>query len=109
AANLAPSDLEKTILELELQKLTPNTIVSRKALLTHLEKIKKQGFAVNEEEEVVGVHGVAAPIFDRSSSVIASIGITIPSYRYKRSTLGIYSRTLMEAAKRISRKIGAPD
>jgi DNA-binding IclR family transcriptional regulator len=108
AANLAPDTLERLLQDLELTKLTRNTITSMKILRQQFATIREQGYAVNEEEEMAGIHGVAAPVFNITGEVVASIGITIPSYRYEASHLKFYADSAMETARIVSAKFGNP-
>lgn len=109
AAFLSLNQLADILPQLKLTKFTAKTITSRKILKTHLEQIRRQGYALNEEEEVSGVNGVAAPIFGHHGEVVASIGITIPSYRYEPSKIKFYVSSVIETSRMISLKLGSPD
>lgn len=105
-ANL-PNDKQAELLSrLELTRYTKHTITSRCALRTHLLQIRKQGFALNQEEEWQDVHGVAAPVFGHRGEVVGAICITIPSYRYEKSKLNNYAEAVTQAAAIISRRMG---
>lgn len=39
--------------------------------------IRSQGYALNQEEEMDGIAGVAAPIFNLTGDVVGSIGVGI--------------------------------
>ena len=45
-----------------LPQKTPETIASEETLMAHLSDIRKQGYAINEQETAEGVSTVAAPI-----------------------------------------------
>lgn len=106
AANLPPDVLERLLKETPLTKLTPNTITSVKTLKQQFATIREQGYAVNDEEEIEGIQGVAAPVFDLTGDVVASIGISIPSYRFDKSKLKFYADGAIETARSISAKLG---
>jgi DNA-binding IclR family transcriptional regulator len=105
-AYLKPGELAEMLPQMKLTRFTVNTITSQKRFKSHLEEIRRQGYAVNEEEEVTGVNGVAAPIFGHSREVVASIGITIPSYRYDPSNIKFYSSSVIETARIVSGRLG---
>jgi DNA-binding IclR family transcriptional regulator len=106
AAYLAPEALERLLGQLELPKLTKNTITSLKALRQEFAEIRDRGYAVNDEEETEGIQGVAAPVFNMAGEVVASIGISIPRFRYSSSKLKFYADSAMSTAKTISAKLG---
>lgn len=106
AAFLTPEAQLQLIESLELTKLTPHTITSKELLLEELAAIRQAGYATNNEEETSGILGVAAPIFDLSGQVVGSIGISIPSFRYKEKQLPFYAESTVEAARTISAKLG---
>ncbi|ESY64046.1 MULTISPECIES: IclR family transcriptional regulator [Mesorhizobium] len=107
AANLTPEKLEGLLQTLKLTRLTDNTITSAKVLRLHLAEIRAQGYAFNDEEENIGIKGVASPVFDITGQVVASIGISIPSFRFDRSRLDHYVSAAMETARLVSAKLGS--
>ncbi len=73
----------------DFAQFTPRTISSFSALKTHLHNVREQGYAVNDEEQVLGVRAVAAPVFDPAGSVVAAVTVRgstrdIPSYRVEQ-------------------------
>ncbi|WP_058545179.1 IclR family transcriptional regulator [Pseudomonas fluorescens] len=102
-----PNDALRRLVDgLELSPLTAHTVTSKNKLLEELAAIRERGYALNEEEETPGIHGVAAPIFNLSGEVIASIGISIPSFRYDAARLQFYVDGAVSAARDISAKLG---
>jgi DNA-binding IclR family transcriptional regulator len=69
----------EAIERLDLQQLTPATIVDHDQLFSTLAKIREEGLAWDIEETFEGVSAVAAPIRDRDGSVIASVSVLGPS------------------------------
>lgn len=55
---------------------TPKTIVDKATFADELKKIKRQGYALDDEEFAQGVRCIAAPVFDRRRKNVASLGIT---------------------------------
>ena len=106
AAYLPPEQQLDAINRLPMTRHTPNTITSRRRLKAHLADIRKQGYALNEEEETIGVHGIAAPVFGHRGDVVASVCTTIPSYRYDSSQLVTYVTAVIDAASAVSRRMG---
>jgi len=63
-----------------LPKLTPYTISSRGELLKHLETVRKQGYAIDDQECVMGFHCVAAPVRQADGRVMAAVSVSIPAH-----------------------------
>lgn len=78
-ASLDRSDV-RTILDRHgLEQYTENTITDESTLLEELDTIRDQGYAINDEEEIVGFQAVAAPIQAKSGAVVGSISVAGPS------------------------------
>ena len=89
-----------------LRRFTPNTIGSIQELLTYLQKVRKQGFAYDLEENEPHIRCVAAPIWDHSGAVNASLSITGPAVRMSTARLRELSPLVREAGLAISRELG---
>ena len=105
-AFLPPTTQSATLRRLPMTPLTRYTITSRRTLKAHLNKVARQGCALNEEEQILGVHGIAAPVFNHLGLVVASVCTAIPSFRYEPSRLTANAQAVMDAAARISGRMG---
>ena len=90
----------------KLQRMTDDTIISRKVLLEELETVRTVGYGTTMHEIEVGVMGIAAPIFDHHGYVRASISVTGPSSRISTEQLHGYSSIILKAADAVSAQIG---
>lgn len=105
-AFMPPEKLNKLLENIEFKQHTLRTITSKNVLLEQLEKIRLQGFALDDEEIFTGVRCVVAPIRDYKGNVIASIGISGSANRIEISNIEEYAQAVMAAAKDISEKLG---
>jgi len=80
----------------DLEKRTPQTIISSEMLQIELATIRQQGYAVDNEEYDIGVRCIAVPIFDFRGSVAGAVGISGPASRLK-------SENIQDAARLVSR------
>ena len=55
---------------------TTNTIMNKNTFLEELSHVRKQGFAVDNQENEPGVRCAAAPIFDHTGQVVAAISLS---------------------------------
>jgi IclR family transcriptional regulator, KDG regulon repressor len=56
-----------------LPAVTPNTITALPVLKKELQRVRAQGYALDDGENVVGIRGVAAPIFDHQGFVVGAL------------------------------------
>ncbi|MBW1716257.1 MAG: IclR family transcriptional regulator [Deltaproteobacteria bacterium] len=61
-ASMEEKQAEKIILSKGLTRFTKNTIVDPKLYYQELSSVKKKGYAVDDEEYILGVRAVASPI-----------------------------------------------
>ena len=97
------------VLRENLPRLTGQTLHSAAALGKELAATRERGYALEKEEAVIGEAGVAAPIFDRSGDAVGAVGIVGPRERVlKRGRERVLANAVLEAARGISRDLGAP-
>jgi len=77
-ASLESREVERILRDHPLEAHTPFSITDVDAFSLRLEEIRVQGYAVEKEEAVEGLIGIAAPIKDYSRQVVASLGIALP-------------------------------
>lgn len=78
-ASLDERQIRRIIDRHGLERYTENTITDESALFEELERIKKQGYAVNDEEEIIGFRAVAAPTKASDGDVVGSISVAGPT------------------------------
>jgi DNA-binding IclR family transcriptional regulator len=92
-----------------LPRLTGHTHIAPAAVRRELASIREIGYAVEREESLLGEGGIAAPIFDRRTEPIGAVGIAGPKERVlRRNRLPQLAAFVVEAARGISRDLGAP-
>lgn len=89
-----------------LKPFTPNTIIRRPALRMELARIKRRGYAVDQEELELGLSCVGAPVWDYSRKVVAAISIAGPAHRVNREHLPELAQLVMRAAADLSTRLG---
>lgn len=88
-----------------LTALTPNSINTVEKLLKELEKVKKQGYAMDDEECEAGVRCVAVALHNSLGKVVAGISISGPTQRMAASQISKHKQALAEAAYTIEKKL----
>lgn len=86
--------------------LTENTIMNKEKLMDHLEQIKKQGWAMDDEEAKMGIVCFSSPIFDVNQKVIYAISISSFKKFFIDKELQYYIDSLLECTRKISHSLG---
>ncbi|WIM10335.1 IclR family transcriptional regulator [Enhydrobacter sp.] len=107
-ASLSDNEARKVVGTRRLAAITPHTITDPAALVALLPKVRRQGFALVNEENIPGVLSVGAPIRDRTGAVVAALSVAFPKYLDSGLTLASVEPLVTAAALRISRLLGMP-
>lgn len=88
-----------------LKGLTGKTITVRAELGRQLEEVRRRGWATALGEFEEGLHGVAAPVLDRSGKCRAALSVSGPSYRVPADALEGLAETCTLAAGAIGSRL----
>ena len=105
-AHLAPEQLDQILKREKLIQFTDKTIVTRANLDREFMSIKKNGYAIDNEEHEIGVRCVAAPVRNNNSVVIGAVSVSIPTVRLTDKKIPHYRDIIVRAAGEISKKMG---
>ena len=105
-AGLPQEHLERIVRKSGMEKRTPKTITTLPRLLKELEKVRAQGYAVDDEENNLGARCVAAPVFDDHGSVEASLGLSGTTQQVSPQTMPRILEALKSSARHISMGMG---
>jgi DNA-binding IclR family transcriptional regulator len=101
-----PSDvLDELIRKRGLMRHNENTIVSRRALRLACENVQRLGYAIDDEEEEIGVRCIGAPVHNRFREVVAAISIS--GTKAQLENIAARAAQVMSTAAALSRQIGA--
>lgn len=89
-------------LDRSLKKYTQNTITSVDKLIKEIEEVRIRKVAIDDEEALVGVYCVGAPILNSKGECVAAISISAPKNRVTASTSNKLLKLVSETAGRIS-------
>lgn len=104
--NYSEEQLDALIARKGLPSYTEHTITTKKALLSELEKVRQQGYAMDNEENELGGRCMACPIRDYTGDIVAGISITGPLSRMTDEALQAYLPSLSDTAVQISEALG---
>ncbi|UKH23861.1 IclR family transcriptional regulator [Actinobacillus pleuropneumoniae] len=89
-----------------IQQLTPNTITTVPAMNAELEKIRRQQFAMDDEENEMGVSCIACPIFDHQGRVNYAISISLSTARLVQVGIDTLRAEIQATSHKISEELG---
>jgi IclR family KDG regulon transcriptional repressor len=101
-----PAELVNRIGVQKLQRFTKHTICSVSDLKEELKGIRQRGYAIDNEEGVMGLRCVAAPIFDASGVSVAALSLSAPAQVLSSQAIEEVAAQIREAAMKISVQVG---
>lgn len=97
-----PEDTLQSLLRgYAFDRFTRKTISTKAQFLAQLERVRENGYAMDDEEEELGVRCIAAPIFS-GSRVVAAVSVTGTTYQLSQDHLERTVTAVRRAASRIS-------
>jgi len=105
-AYLPESEREIILKQLELKRFTENTASNLQELHAELQRTRKNGFACDLEEHELHIRCIAAPIWDHSGAVNASLSVTGPAVRMSTARLRQIAPLIREVGLKISAQLG---
>jgi IclR family acetate operon transcriptional repressor len=101
-----PSDVTTLLDGASLAPSTPRTITTLPALQDDLARIRRRGYATDNEEHEPGVACVATPVLDRGGRAIAAISISGPVSRVLNAETPDLAGLLREHAEVVRSSLG---
>ncbi|XOK62391.1 IclR family transcriptional regulator [Paenibacillus elgii] len=106
-AAFMPQDLlEQALREKGLPEKTEKTITNVHDFMAELEAIRRQGYAVEDEEGEAGVRCIGAPVFDHYGQLKAAVSITALRTELPIHDIPAIGEQVKRAALDISRQLG---
>lgn len=105
-AGLPPSQRAAVVAGIGYTTLTPNTITGPDALTAELDKVAKQGYAIDHGEHETFINCIAAPIRGVGGGVVAAMSISVPDVILPYEKLLDLLPDLTETARAISADCG---
>lgn len=88
------------------ENFTSNTITTIDNLMTELEKIRRQGYSVDDEEVCAGLTCVAMPVRDFKNEIVAAVSVSGASIRMTFNKIQEIQQDLQEATDKLSTFLG---
>lgn len=105
-SRMTQADVEEIAAEAGLPAVTAKAITDLDQLLEELDRVRNQGFALDDEENEEGVRCIAAPILDHTGRPAAAVSVSAPAQRLPVARVPVYGARVKAAADAISHSLG---
>lgn len=107
-AHVNDAELERIIREHGLPRHNENTIFTPRKLREELSRVARQGYAVDDEEDELGLRCIGAPVLNSGGRVMAAVSIAGTSSQINESSYAYLIREVKGAAESIADALGEP-
>ena len=89
-----------------LEEMTRHTITNIDILMRQFEEFRRQGYAIEREENEIGGLCISAPIHSYDATPVAAVSVSFPLSRLDEAIIADCGAKVREVAQRISVKLG---
>jgi DNA-binding IclR family transcriptional regulator len=107
-AYLSEPQLERIVREHGLPRHNENTIFSPRKLRDELARVAQQGYALDDEEDELGLRCIGAPVFDDAGGAIAAVSLSGTSLQINQANYGFLIREIKATAAEIAEVLAEP-
>lgn len=101
-----PKETSLLLSDYTFTEQTEYSITNQDEFLAQLEKVHQQGYAIDNQENELGVRCIAAPLLNFENKVLAGISISTLISQVNDEKLGKYIKMLKQTSLEISKKLG---
>jgi DNA-binding IclR family transcriptional regulator len=105
-ACLSGEELDRAMLTCHFEKYTDNTLTSLDMLKRQLRQVRDEGWAMDNQEYIVGHMCVAAPVYDYRGDIIAAVSASGTSANITPEYLPVVIQSVKKAALQVSTRLG---
>ena len=103
---LSGDDLEEALYGCDFKRYTPNTITDIREFKRYLRVVRRQGWAMDNEEYQLGHRCVGAPVYDYRGTPVAAISASGSITQLSDRNLEAVIQDVKSAAASLSRRMG---
>jgi IclR family acetate operon transcriptional repressor len=105
-ATYSDEDVSAIIRHRGMPRLTEKSIVRPSDLFKELERVRRQGYAVDDEEACMGLRCIAAVVYNDCSEPLAAISVSGMTSRLTDDRLPSLGRSVREVAAELTVALG---
>jgi DNA-binding IclR family transcriptional regulator len=99
------AERERLLAELPLEALTDKSITDRQLFRDEIERTRRRGYAVMDEENEAGMRAVAMPLLNGQGHAFASLATAVPVFRLSLEALEAHVPLLQDAAAELAARL----
>ena len=97
---------DRLVRRIRFERFTNRTIATAEALRAEIEKTRRRGYAVDDEELEEGLRCIAVPLLDAQRLPVAAVSVSGPSFRVTAQKLPSIANHLLQCVRGISMDMG---
>ncbi|MCX8156634.1 MAG: IclR family transcriptional regulator [Verrucomicrobiae bacterium] len=105
-AFLPEEERRRVLWKIKYEKFNERTLSNVQALQAELMQVARLGYAVDRQEQLTGIHCVAAPVLNRHGYPVAALWTTGPADRLRETDFPQVAAQVMAQARRVSQHLG---
>ena len=106
-AEMSEAQFASHVKRADLERFTEHTISDPDALWSEMERVRGQGFAIDDQERNIGMRCIAAPVFDWTGEAVAGLSVSGPVSRMIDEDSARMAEAVKKAAAALSDALGA--
>lgn len=104
-----PREKQRDLIDsLEFIQATPKTIMDKDEFINHVADVKQRRWAMDDEEDILGIRCVAAPVFTPEGTVRYVLSASGTTQKINEEVIPSLQKKVMETAHEISLALGTP-
>jgi DNA-binding IclR family transcriptional regulator len=105
-AYLPQEEVNDILARIRFVRLTPRTLCTQEALMRSLDRVRRRGYSIDDEEAEAGVRCVGAPILNENGRPVAAVSVSGPSSRITQQSVPGIAEHLLRCCREISASLG---
>jgi DNA-binding IclR family transcriptional regulator len=102
-----PEEMQAEIMgKIRFVRYTHRTLMTPEALMRSLERVRRRGYAIDDEEVEEGVRCIGAPILNETGHPMAAVSVSGPTSRITQQSVPGIAEHLMRCCREISGSLG---
>lgn len=97
------------IARIRFVRLTRRTLMTTEALQRSLDRVRRRGYAIDDEEAEEGVRCIGAPILSEAGHPMAAVSVSGPTSRITQQSVPGIAEHLLRCCREISSSLGVRD
>lgn len=105
-AHCPEAELPQLLNGLDFRPLTNQTITDYKKFQDHLIQIRQKGYAIDDEENEIGIRCIGSPIYDHAGRLAGALSISGWTITMTRERIPQLAQELINTCQKISNELG---